>query len=389
MRMTWLVAGVLAAAILAGCGGVSAGVEHKDKQAAKATATATATATSEPDMIEVPVDPPVPDAPCEGDDGIDIPAVDIPEVRTEPVRVPDQQLAGKTIPGFVIPGVHIPAQRVPEQCAVREPAPAGCFGRVKIPAVTIPGVTLPGVEIPRVDAPGQSFGPGASEPEKHQQPVHQEAVTTPKECAQKVRPGEYRPAVYQPQTYRPQVYRPQVYRPLVYRAQACVNGECIPPVNVPPITVAPVTVQPVTVQPQTLQGKRLPEITSKCVRVFAGEHEAAYNVCSDVLFDFDKADIRPDAEAVLRQVARSLDKRFAGREITVDGHTDSRGSDAYNDGLSMRRAEAVKRWLVANGRIPASRITTNGYGESEPVATNDTDAGRQRNRRVVIGVLQR
>jgi DNA-binding response OmpR family regulator len=122
---------------------------------------------------------------------------------------------------------------------------------------------------------------------------------------------------------------------------------------------------------------------------FVAEVQAtAYNVCSDVLFDFDKATIRPDAEAVLRQVARSLDERFAGRRIRIDGHTDAQGSDAYNDGLSSRRAESVKRWLAAHG-IASGRISTRGYGEREPVAANATSAGRQKNRRVVIGVSTR
>lgn len=388
MRMKVLVTGVPLAAALAACG-VHVGVEHKDKAAVKATATAKAAAKRGPTMIEVHVDPPVPDSPCTGGEGIDIPAVRIPEVRTDPIVVPDQKLAGKTVPGFVIPGIHIAAQRVPEQCAIHEPAPAGCFGKVRIPAVTIPGVTIPGVTIPRVDVPGQPYGPGATQQPVTQAPVHQAEVTTPKQCAQKVRPGEYRPEVYQSETYRPQVYRSQVYRPEVYRGQVCVEGDCIPPVKVPPIAIEPVTVQPVTVPPSTLQGKTLPEITSKCVRVFTGAHAAAYNVCSDVLFDFDKASIRHDAAAVLRQVVRSLNKRFAGRDITVDGHTDSRGADGYNQALSVRRAEAVKRWLVAHGGISASRIATHGYGETEPVATNATDAGRQRNRRVVVGVEPR
>jgi flagellar motor protein MotB len=61
---------------------------------------------------------------------------------------------------------------------------------------------------------------------------------------------------------------------------------------------------------------------------------------------------------------------------------------AYNDRLSVRRAESVKRWLAGHG-IAAGRISTHGYGESEPVATNATDAGRQKNRRVVIGVSKR
>jgi outer membrane protein OmpA-like peptidoglycan-associated protein len=391
MRMTRLAAALIAAVSMAGCG-VHVGVaDDKEKPAPKATPAAGATVTPTPapadDMIEVAVDPLPPDDGCDGRPGVEIPAVDIPEVKTEPISVPDYTLAGHKVPGFVIPGVHIPAQRMPEQCAVREPAPAGCIGAITIPAVTIPAVTIPAVHIPGVSVPG---APQPEQPEvvgnaKVQNPVTQPARHTGRKCRLKVKPGEYQPQVYQPQTYRPQAYRPQVYRPQAYRPQVCVQGDCIPPITVAPITVDPVSVDPVTVAPASIEPRTLPEITSKCVRVLQGGGETAYNVCSDVLFDFDKAEIRPDAEAVLRQVVGSLDKRFAGRAIQVDGHTDSQGSDAYNDSLSNRRAESVKRWLAAHG-IAASRIATHGYGESEPVASNATSGGRQRNRRVVIGV---
>jgi outer membrane protein OmpA-like peptidoglycan-associated protein len=183
------------------------------------------------------------------------------------------------------------------------------------------------------------------------------------------------------------VLRPSLLRPSLLRPSFCYEGDCIPSVSVPSISIGSVSVRSVSVPSSTLASKTLPEITSKCVRVFQGGNSTAYNVCSDVLFDFDKAEIRADAETVLRQVARSLKQRFAGRNIEVDGHTDAQGSDAYNDRLSVRRAEAVKQWLADHG-ITAGRIATHGYGETEPVASNAGEAGRQRNRRVVIGVAK-
>jgi outer membrane protein OmpA-like peptidoglycan-associated protein len=249
-------------------------------------------------------------------------------------------------------------------------------------------VTIPAVEIPFPEVPGQPVQPPRTVPEKKLAAYHGAAKTATQKCAQKVRPGGFRPEVFQPEVFRPEVFRPEVFRPEAFRGEVCVEGDCAPAVDVPPISVAPVSVPAVVVPARSLEGKTLPEITSRCVRVLQGGGSTAYNVCSDVLFDFDKADIRPDAEAVLRQVAKSLNKRFAGRDIRIDGHTDSQGSDGYNDRLSVRRAEAVKRWLVANGGIAASRITTKGYGESEPVASNGDDAGRQRNRRVVVGVTK-
>jgi outer membrane protein OmpA-like peptidoglycan-associated protein len=103
-----------------------------------------------------------------------------------------------------------------------------------------------------------------------------------------------------------------------------------------------------------------------------------------VHFDFDKANIRPDARPILDEAARILKER-GDVHVIVAGHTDSKGSDAYNMKLSNRRAEAVKRYLTDHG-IAASRITSEGFGEREPVASNDTAEGRAQNRRVELHV---
>ena len=103
---------------------------------------------------------------------------------------------------------------------------------------------------------------------------------------------------------------------------------------------------------------------------------------ADALFDFDKSVVRPDGR-------KSIDDALAKmggvdlEMVIATGHTDSIGTDAYNQKLSERRAAAVKDYLVSKG-IPASKITTIGKGESQPVATNKTAEGRQKNRRVDI-----
>jgi OOP family OmpA-OmpF porin len=106
-----------------------------------------------------------------------------------------------------------------------------------------------------------------------------------------------------------------------------------------------------------------------------------------VYFDFDKATLKPEAMSVLNQAAALLDKHERV-VVEVAGHTDSVGSEAYNQGLSMRRADAVRDYLVSKG-VKASRLSAKGYGESQPVASNDTDAGRAENRRVELIVLDR
>lgn len=111
---------------------------------------------------------------------------------------------------------------------------------------------------------------------------------------------------------------------------------------------------------------------------------------SDILFDFDKADIRPDARPVLSKLAEVLAAMKESR-VSIIGHTDSKGSDDYNDRLSNRRAISVKNWLSESG--VTSEMTTEGKGERFPVAPNNTadgmddPKGRQLNRRVqfIIG----
>ena len=104
---------------------------------------------------------------------------------------------------------------------------------------------------------------------------------------------------------------------------------------------------------------------------------------SAVLFDVDKYNVRvhPEAEEVLKNLAIVL-KEMDVKNFEIDGHTDSDGSDEYNQVLSEKRANSVKNFLVSQG--VTAEITTKGYGESKPVASNDTAEGKQKNRRVEI-----
>jgi len=107
------------------------------------------------------------------------------------------------------------------------------------------------------------------------------------------------------------------------------------------------------------------------------------NLDSEVLFDVNKYDVRvhPEAEEVLKNLAIVL-KEMDVKNFEIDGHTDSDGSDEYNQVLSEKRANSVKNFLVSQG--VTAEITTKGYGESKPVASNDTAEGKQKNRRVEI-----
>ncbi len=104
----------------------------------------------------------------------------------------------------------------------------------------------------------------------------------------------------------------------------------------------------------------------------------------DVTFDTNSTVVRPGLISEIDRVAGVLNQ-YPTTLVRVEGHTDSIGSDAYNMDLSKRRANAVKNLLVQRG-IADSRIDTVGYGKTMPVATNDTEAGRQKNRRVEIKI---
>lgn len=103
-----------------------------------------------------------------------------------------------------------------------------------------------------------------------------------------------------------------------------------------------------------------------------------------VLFDFNKATLKPEARNQLAAVLQVL-REQPGAQVLVVGHTDSIGSDAYNMGLSQRRAESVATYLVQNG-VPRQSIRTEWHGERQPVASNATAEGRAQNRRVEITV---
>lgn len=124
------------------------------------------------------------------------------------------------------------------------------------------------------------------------------------------------------------------------------------------------------------------EVTAKEIKI---------DLAADVLFDFDKATLKKEAEPSLQNVATVL-KANPGATVTVEGHTDGKGADAYNQTLSEQRAASVKQWLVANAQVNGASISTRGWGKSKPVAHNtrpdgsDDPDGRARNRRVQIVV---
>ena len=121
------------------------------------------------------------------------------------------------------------------------------------------------------------------------------------------------------------------------------------------------------------------------VDVFRQGDELILRMLAGITFPVDRYDIQPQFQSTLDQVAQTLSS-YNQTYIDVLGHTDSMGSDAYNQALSERRAQSVSDYLSARG-VARARMGVRGYGESQPIASNETEAGKAENRRVEIKVV--
>jgi outer membrane protein OmpA-like peptidoglycan-associated protein len=117
--------------------------------------------------------------------------------------------------------------------------------------------------------------------------------------------------------------------------------------------------------------------------------EVRVDLAADVLFDFDKAELLPKSEETLKKAADVVKEKYKGGTVRIEGHTDAKGSDSYNQKLSLRRADSVKNWFTAHG-LGDMKFAAEGFGAKKPVAPNtktdgsDDPEGRQKNRRVEI-----
>lgn len=142
-------------------------------------------------------------------------------------------------------------------------------------------------------------------------------------------------------------------------------------------------------------GDGIPDSRDKCPGTAAGakvDAEGCYIVIEkpvtirlEVLFDFDKSVVKPEYYPEIKKVAEFM-KQYPMTDTVIEGHTDSKGTNAYNLSLSQRRAEAVRQVLIDQFKVEPSRLSSVGYGEERPVADNKTDQGRQLNRRVIAVV---
>jgi outer membrane protein OmpA-like peptidoglycan-associated protein len=126
-----------------------------------------------------------------------------------------------------------------------------------------------------------------------------------------------------------------------------------------------------------------PDVTDKDIAVSGGDDYTIYTLGENILFATDQNTIQTSADAKLKQVVSSLNKRFKGASIGVFGSTDSTGTAGHNKQLGAQRAEAVKQWLVKSG-VEDGKVSIHSLGENKPVASNATAGGREQNRNVQI-----
>lgn len=137
-----------------------------------------------------------------------------------------------------------------------------------------------------------------------------------------------------------------------------------------------VTVVPPVISPTVIVEPKQPALTEKVT------------IDLEVLFETDKAVVRPEYYSKITELSEFM-KQYPNTVVSIEGHTDSRASERYNQALSQRRVNAVKEVLITQFGVQADRLSAVGYGESQPRASNDTVEGRQLNRRVVAVVEER
>lgn len=381
--------------------GLGSGSEEASAEPPEATSGAPETTGALPSLVASPTTAPAapalpsPDPTCAP--GPDRTVTDLADTTVEAVVVPDytlaeQRLGDVTIPAVRVPGFTIPAHIVDHGCLISYHAPGGCFGAVEISSVSIPDATIPGVGIDPVVVDGVEVAPGIEI-----QPVTLVGASTPavrreQTCAIETsdRTGGV-PALVRDELVRPESRREGGSRPFIGRDPVCVPAGCSVrlsidlvsvPVQISSRVVAPELVSVVTM----LDAEQGPAVTETPGRT-------SYTTSADVLFDPGEAMLRPDAIPSLQSIVTAIRAAPPDAALLVEGHTDSLGETAYNDALAVSRAEGIAEWLVTEGGIAPARITTDGFGESTPVAPNtlddgsDNPEGRALNRRVVISVL--
>lgn len=372
---------ILAAGVgLSACSGSSGGTTAASATHVPATASAntgqpspSASATTDEDALC---------RPGEGKTVTKLADVQVPAVVAAAVVQPATTVGGTNVPTRSVPGFQLPAQTVDGGCQVTFDAPGGCLGAVQISSFTIPAETIPARTLPAVSLPDGRSLPAVTMPA-----ITAPAVVVPGVRADQVcqfSTGHSLPSVVRPSIVRNSGARQSITQPAASQPGVQVGSSFLPYFFVPATYLPAVQVNS-AITPSGYLAYRVLAGDSD-VQVAAGKDGTSYVTPGDVLFATGKASLRPAATKALRAVATQIEAGPDDAKIIVEGHTDSRAGAAFNLDLSRRRAQTVAGWLQRHAGVASSRLTVTGLGETAPVASNATVAGRQRNRRVVITV---
>ena len=292
-----------------------------------------------------------------------------------------------------VPGV--PAIEVPEivgqaGCVIEYPAPGGCLPAVEISDSYIPGYRIPERTLEEVELPDGTVVEEQTQPAIESEPLRQEGGYQEQVC--QTEPEDAGEDGYVAQVIRPHILRGNILAPHstaspLNRSDELVDsGEYIAFEGLSPYQIPSISVGSANVESQYLESYRVEGADH--TEYAEDDATVSYTTEGDVLFDSDTHALQSDAESELQAIADDIGLRDDDYKITVEGHTDDLTTEEYadNDELSEKRAESVVSWLQDNANVAEDDITAKGRGEDYPRASNDTDEGRQENRRVVITV---
>lgn len=301
------------------------------------------------------------------------------------------EIAGENVEIPGAPGVVIPERVAQSGCIIEYEAPGGCLSGFEISRAYIPGYTLPERTLPGVTLPD---GTVVEEVVQEAQSVDSETIegVSAEQICQDEEGAEPGDTVWGVTRWGETRWGTTQWSATTWgETRWSINsndGARVPTMNVATFSSDTVSIDTVRVDTERLDTYRL-EGADHTER--SGEEAVYYTTEGDVLFDSSEYELRSDAESELQAIADDVAERDDDFVIAVEGHTDDvpvdPGQDfADNDELSELRAESVAQWLIDNAGIDEDAITAEGLGEDYPRADNDTDEGRQQNRRVVITV---
>lgn len=348
------------------------------------------------DVLVADVDDPVTFEECEQAEDheeatvtwLDDEVIDEEEHPAEPPKTITLGSEDVEIPG--VPGVVVPKRQAQTGCIIEYDAPGNCLPRVEIsgayiPGYTLPQRTLPGVELPDGTDLDEKVIDAVSVDERVVDPVSVDEVCQKDEDDAK--DGETIAGVTRAALTRTGVTQTGSTQTGVTRAgtnlddQGSVPSMSVGYISADYLSLDYVSIDYETLPYYTLEGAEHTEYSEK-------DATTSYTTEGDVLFASDEHELRADAEPELQTIADDIADRDDDFVIEVEGHTDHLQTTAYEDNqeLSKLRAESVVAWLTENAGVDESGISAEGLGAEYPRAANDTDDGRQQNRRVVITV---